>query len=77
MDIEQRMTLTAKGQVTWADPERNGGARCDACAHFARLARPNGKGNGLCRLVEAHTKRPGLPFFGDQAIGCSQFKRRM
>lgn len=76
MELQKRMAMTKPGQVTWADPERNGGARCDACAHFARLAKVNKKGNGICRLVEAHMKRPGLPFYGDQAIGCCKFERR-
>lgn len=76
MDIEKRMTMTVKGQLTWADPDRNGGARCDACKHFARLAHAKKSGNGVCHLVEAHTKKPGLPFFGDQAIGCSKFERK-
>lgn len=76
MSLEERMKMTVKGQVTWADPGRNSGARCDACRHFARLARANAKGNGVCALVQAHTRKPGLPFFGDQAFGCSIFERR-
>lgn len=75
MDLEQRMKLTIKGQLTWADPDRNDGARCNICKHFARSERVTVKGNGVCALVEAHTKKRGLPFFGDMAIGCSKFQR--
>jgi hypothetical protein len=71
MELHERMTLTVKGQLTWANPEMN--AKCDLCTHF----KPDEKKKplGLCALVKAHTRKKGVLFLGENAIACSKFER--
>lgn len=71
MELEERISKTLKGQLTWANPDLK--ANCEDCAHF--------KGEvgklplGRCALVKAHTRKVGIPFDGKIAIACSKFER--
>jgi hypothetical protein len=71
MELHERMTITVKGQLTWANPDLN--AKCDACTHFK--VEEKIKPLGRCALVKAHTKKKGVPFNGEIATACSKFDR--
>ena len=71
MELQERMTKTILGQLTWANPEMN--AKCEDCQHFKGEV---GKAPlGKCALVKAHTKKVGASFDGKIAIACSKFER--
>ena len=75
MELQERMSKTVKGQVTWADPDK--GMKCKACKHLVRVpSHEVGSDKRLCHrcaLVKLHTKKNGVPFNGDLAIACSMF----
>lgn len=76
MDLQTRMRMTATGQVTWADPEKNNYARCDACRHFAMPPdQKKGVSKGRCGLVNAFTRKQGVLFDGAEALACGKFER--
>jgi hypothetical protein len=75
MELQERMSLTTKGQVTWADPSK--GMKCTVCAHL-QAAPPSDLGankmlKNRCALVKLHTKKKGALFNGKTAIACSMF----
>lgn len=75
MELQERMALTTKGQVTWADPSK--GMKCTVCAHL-QAAPPSEIGANKtlkhrCALVKLHTKKKGPLFNGKTAIACSMF----
>ena len=75
MELQERMSKTVKGQVTWADPDK--GRKCISCKHLSRL--PTHKVGAdkrachKCDLVKLHTKKDGVAFNGNLAIACSMF----
>ena len=71
MELQERMTKTILGQLTWISPEMN--AKCEDCRHFK--IDPSKKPLGKCALVKAHTKKVGASFDGKFAIACSKFER--
>jgi hypothetical protein len=75
MELQERMALTTKGQVTWADPSK--GMKCTTCVHLQN-APPSEIGANKtlkhrCALVKVHTKKKGPLFNGKTAIACSMF----
>lgn len=78
MDLAERMTLTVKGQVTWANPELN--KKCISCEHIQKV--PASELNqyvlpGMthrCALVKAHTHKRGVIFNASKAVACSMYK---
>jgi hypothetical protein len=74
--IEDRIMMTHKGQVTWAQPSI--GAKCASCAHYfdGKVVRGKNKGFGRCALVKAHTRKAGVLFDGEKATACSMFMNK-
>jgi len=76
MELQERMALTTKGQVTWADPSK--GMKCTVCAHL-QAAPPSDLSlskkdlKNRCALVKVHTGKKGPLFNGKTAIACSMF----
>lgn len=70
--LEERMARFVKGQATWPDLNRR--ERCDTCALFRRMEKPNAKGDGACAKTKALTRREGAPYFGGRAIACSFYE---
>lgn len=71
MTLEERMSLTAQGRVTWADPSKN--AKCLTCRHVSRLPTKEKTGTHVCHLVKVHTKKRGIAFIAGNAIACSMY----
>jgi hypothetical protein len=76
MELQERMALTTKGQVTWADPSK--GMKCTMCSHLqnappSELSLSRRDLKNRCALVKLHTKKKGALFNGKTAIACSMF----
>lgn len=73
--LEERMSLTLIGQVTWAKPSI--GQRCTACRHFSpydgTVKRRKERGQGRCALVRVYMRRNGDLYIGKDAIACTMF----
>ena len=72
MDLQERMSKTVPGQVTWANPEI--GQRCSACKYVQRHDKPKHPLTDQCKLVFMVSRRHGVPFNAKQAIACSKFE---
>lgn len=69
MQLQERMSMTVIGQVTWANPEMN--AKCSECDHYQ--IDPIKRDRGVCALVKAFTKKKGKLYKGENAVACSKF----
>lgn len=74
-DLQDRMSRTVVGQVTWADPDK--GMKCISCKHVRKHPSPpsNGYRKYQCRLVFSHTRKQGHPFDAEKAIACTMFQQ--
>jgi len=70
-DLQARMALHTKGQITWPDLTQH--RFCDACAHYDR-AQARHPDKGRCHLVEAMHGFQGATYRGAGARACSKFK---
>lgn len=74
-DLQDRMSKTVLGQVTWANPDL--GKKCFQCKHIKVHPKPSSDGRKMhqCALVKVHMRKPGVPFDGNNAIACSMFSQ--
>lgn len=72
-ELQEKMKLHKKGQLTWPEPELK--KFCDQCGHFSN-AGVKTAGKGRCTLVRAHQNADGVVFLGSEAIACPKFRQK-
>jgi hypothetical protein len=72
MELQQRINMTAQGQVTWANPEI--GKKCIECANIADAPRPSQRKKHICELVRVVSGKKGVPYDATIAVACSKFQ---
>jgi len=71
MELQERINMTIKGQLTWANPDL--GKKCIQCAHISPAHKPVERKRHVCSLVRLHTGKKGVPYDAIYATACNKF----